>query len=145
MKRFMQWLHLFSVIAAIGGITFILVSLLPSLNAIDPEQANRLVGAVVGRFRVVVWLAIVGITISGIYITVYQTPLQRVRDLVETPYGRLLLVKIILGVIIAKVSLVLTLPFGFLSGVQQYMPQLLWFNLILAILVVAIAARLRRG
>ena len=145
MKRFMQWLHVISITAAIGGITFILFALLPSLGAIDQEQAGKLMGAIVSRFRVIVWLAILGISISGVYMAFTQTPLTSWRDLVTATYGRLLLVKIILGVTIAKISLALTLPFGFLAGIQQYMVGLLQFNLFLAVIVIFIAARLRRA
>lgn len=145
MKRFMQWLHVISITAAIGGITFILFALLPSLGAIDQEQAGKLMGAIVSRFRVIVWLAILGISISGVYMAFSQTPLTSWRDLVTTTYGKLLLVKIILGVTIAKISLALTLPFGFLGSIQQYMVGLLQFNLFLAVIVIFIAARLRRG
>jgi putative copper export protein len=144
MKRFMQWLHVVSVTTAIGGIVFIIFSLLPSLGAIDQDQAGKLMGAIVSRFRLIVWLCILGITISGIYMSVTQTPLRAWRDLVTTTYGKLLLIKIILGVTIAKISLALTLPFGFLAGIQQHMVGLLKFNLLLAVIVIFIAARLRR-
>jgi putative copper export protein len=145
MKRFMQWLHVVSVTTAIGGIAFIIFALLPSLGAIDQAQVDQLMGAIVSRFRVIVWLCILGITISGIYMAFTQTPLRAWRDLVTTDYGRFLLAKIILGVIIAKISLALTLPFGFLAGIQQYMVGLLKFNLLLAVIVIFIAARLRRA
>jgi len=145
MNRFMQWLHVISITAAIGGITFILFALLPSLGAIDQEQAGKLMGAIVSRFRVIVWLAILGISISGVYMAFTQTPLTSWRDLVTATYGRLLSVKIILGVTLAKISLALTLPFAFLTGIQQYMVGLLQFNLLLAVIVIFIAARLRRA
>lgn len=141
----MQWLHVSSVIAAIGGVTFIVLVLAPASGAIAPEDAGKLMAAVGGRFRVLVWLAIAGITVSGIYMAVTQTPLRAWRDLVTTTYGKLLLVKIVLGVIIAKISLALTLPLHFLAGVQEYMLGLLWVNFFLAIVVIAIATRLRRG
>lgn len=145
LKILMQWLHIASVVAAIGGITFIVMVLAPASGAIAPEEAGKLMGAVGQRFRVVVWLSIAGIAVSGIYMAVTQTPLRAWRDLVATTYGRMLLVKIILGVVIAKISLALTLPFPFLAGIQRQMLGLLWVNLVLAIIVVAIAARLRRG
>lgn len=145
MKTFMQWLHVSSVIAAIGGIVFILLALFPAAGALDAQNQATLMGTVMGRFRIVVWLAILGISISGIYMAIVQTPLNAFRDLWTTRYGKWLLVKIILGVIIAKVSLALTLPFGFLTGVQQHAPALLQVNLMLAVIVVYIAARLRRG
>lgn len=145
MKTFMQWLHVCSITTAIGGIVFIVFSLLPSIGFLDSEQQGKLMGEIVGRFRVIVWLAILGISISGIYMAFTQTPLKALRDLWMTRYGKFLLVKIILGVIIAKVSLALTLPFEFLAGIQQYMVGLLQFNLALAIVVILIASRLRRG
>lgn len=141
----MQWLHVSSVITAIGGVTFIVLVLAPASGAIAPEDAGKLMAAVGGRFAVIVWLAIAGITVSGIYMAVTQTPLRAWRDLVTTTYGKLLLVKIVLGVIIAKISLALTLPLPFLAGVQQQMLGLLWVNFFLAIIVIAIATRLRRG
>jgi putative copper export protein len=101
--------------------------------------------AVGGRFAVLVWLAIAGISVSGIYMAFTQTPLRAWRDLVATPYGKLLLVKIVLGVVIAKISLALTLPLQLLAGVQEQMLGLLWVNFFVAIAVTAIASRLRRG
>lgn len=145
LRIFMQWLHVSSVIAAIGGVTFIVLVLAPATATIAPQEAGTLMAAVGGRFAVIVWLAITGITVSGIYMAFTQTPLRAWRDLVATAYGKLLLVKIVLGVIIANISLALTLPLQFLAGVQQYMLGLLWVNFFLAIAVIAIAARLRRG
>lgn len=145
MKIFMQWLHVGSVITAIGGIVFILFAFLPAVGALDSQNQGALMAEVMGRFRVIVWLAILGISVSGIYMAFTQTPLTAVRELWTTRYGRFLLVKIILGVTIAKVSLALTLPFHFLSGIQQHAPALLQLNLMLAVIVVYIAARLRRG
>lgn len=145
MKTFMQWLHVGSVVTAIGGIVFILLALLPAAGALDPQNQAKLMGEVMSRFRVIVWLAILGISISGIYMAFTQTPLKALRELWTTRYGKFLLVKIILGVIVAKVSLALTLPFEFLAGIQQQAPALLQLNLMLAVVVVYIAARLRRG
>ncbi len=145
MKFFMQWLHVGSVITAIGGILFILLALLPAMGVLEAEQQGQFMGALMGRFRVMVWLAILGISVSGIYLAFTQTPLKAFRELWTTPYGKLLLVKIIFGIIIAKISLALTLPFAFLTWIQQYMVGLLEFNLMLAIIVIAIASRLRRG
>lgn len=145
LKIVMQWVHVASVIAAIGGVTFIVVVLAPATGVLAPDEAGRLMGAVGQRFRVIVWLAILGIAVSGLYMAVTQTPLHAWRDVVTTTYGRRLLVKIILGVVIATLSLALTLPFPFLAGVQRHMLGLLWVNLLLAVVVVAIAARLRRG
>lgn len=145
LKIFMQWLHVASVIAAIGGVTFIVLVLAPASATITPEEAGKLMAAVGGRFRVLVWLAITGITISGVYMAFTQTPLRAWRDLVTTTYGKLLLVKIVLGVTIATISFALTLPLPFLASVQEYMLGLLWANFFLAIIVVAIATRLRRG
>lgn len=141
----MQWSHVSSVVTAIGGIVFILLALLPAAGALDPQNQATLMGEVMSRFRVIVWLAILGISISGIYMALTQTPLTAWRELWTTRYGKFLLVKIILGVIIAKVSLALTLPFEFLAGIQQQAPALLQLNLMLAVVVVYIAARLRRG
>lgn len=145
LRILMQWLHVTSVIAAIGGVTFIVLVLAPASAAIAPQEAGTLMAAVGGRFGVMVWLAIAGISVSGIYMAVTQTPLRAWRDLVATTYGKLLLVKIVLGVTIATISLALTVPLHFLAGVQEYMLGLLWVNFFLALIVIAIATRLRRS
>ena len=145
LRIFMQWLHVTSVIAAIGGVTFIVLVLAPASAAIAPQEAGTLMAAVGGRFRIMVWLAIAGLSVSGIYMALTQTPLRAWHDLVATTYGKLLFVKIVLGVIIATISLSLTLPLHFLAGVQARMLGLLWVNFFLAIVVIAIATRLRRG
>ena len=64
----MRWLHIFSVIAAVGGLLFLRLVLIPAAKtSLSEEQHGSLFEAVIRRWRVIVMLSITLLVISGFY------------------------------------------------------------------------------
>lgn len=65
-----NFFHLFATVAWIGGMTTNMFILLPSAKtALDPPSMGKLMGAVMKRFRVLVYTSIVVLVITGAVIT----------------------------------------------------------------------------
>jgi uncharacterized membrane protein len=71
MYALMNLLHLFAAIVWLGGISFMLYALRPAATALmqAPERLN-LTAAVLQRFFIMVWLTIVLLLLSGVYMLV---------------------------------------------------------------------------
>ncbi len=139
MSTFFQWMHVGAAVIGVGGMGFLIVVLLPSLSVLSPEHRDQLTRAVMGRFRWVSWAVILLLLVSGLY---------NVKLVWEAPWGTywwLLSVKIALALLVFLISLSLTLPLGFLDRFRAW--RKLWLTLAfsLAMVVILIAAYLRRA
>jgi uncharacterized membrane protein len=65
----MRWLHIFSVIAAVGATVFLRLVLIPSMAEIKDEARAQLMKSLAGRLRKLIHSAIGGILLSGLYNT----------------------------------------------------------------------------
>jgi uncharacterized membrane protein len=63
----MRYVHVVSAIMAVGGMSFILICLVPSLRLLDDTLRGSLDKLVHHRFLRLVWASIAGLTISGAY------------------------------------------------------------------------------
>ena len=63
-----DWLHLLAMSTWIGGIFFYIIVLAPSLKALEPPQAGKLVGAITKRYVPITWGSLVVLVVSGILI-----------------------------------------------------------------------------
>jgi uncharacterized membrane protein len=104
-----DWLHLLATAAWIGGLIFYVLILLPSLRALEPPQAGRIVGAITRRYVPINWGAVIVLIATGILIALRRGVLRV--ELAST-YGVLLFVKhlVILSMII--IGLVISLGIG---------------------------------
>lgn len=139
MSTFFQWMHVGAAVIGVGGMGFLIVVLLPSLSVLSPEHRDQLTRAVMGRFRWVSWAVILLLLVSGLY---------NVKLVWEAPWGTywwLLSVKIALALLVFLISLSLTLPLRFLDRFRAW--RKLWLTLAfsLAMVVILIAAYLRRA
>ena len=66
---FMRWLHIVSVISAVGATLFLRLVLIPSMAEIKDEARAQLMKSLAGRVRKLVHGAIGGILLSGLYNT----------------------------------------------------------------------------
>lgn len=146
LRTIVQYLHLLAVVFAIGGVFFAGFLLVPALAVLAPDQAGRLVGAIMPTFSVIVWLALPTFLVTGIFLWAF-----RARDsglsygqFLRTRYTLLLIVKVLLVKVIAAISLLLTLPIEAFAGAKQQMPMLLQVNGFVALAILAITAWLRR-
>ena len=87
----MRWLHIFSVIAAVGATVFLRLVLIPSMAEIQDEARAQLMKSLAGRLRKLVHGAIGGILLSGLYNThlLWKTSVA--------PYGIVYSIKVMLG------------------------------------------------
>jgi uncharacterized membrane protein len=68
-----NWLHLFATVAWIGGMTTNLLVLLPSIReALEPAVMGKLMGGVMKRFRIVTYISIVVLIVTGAVMTTFN-------------------------------------------------------------------------
>jgi len=143
----MAWLHIGAVVVAVGGGAFALLFLRPqALRVLEAPVAMRLMGAVQARFRWVVWAAIVVFVVTGLWL---GWEFRRIRDvdaLMDNSFGRTLLVKSVLALLLILIALAITLPWRRLGWFRQRQVPLQWANLVLAGAIVLLATfMVRRG
>jgi len=139
MPTFLQWVHVTAAVIGVGGLTFLLVVLTPSLGDLQPEQRERLAKHVLDRFRWVIWVAIIVLLASGLY---------SVRENYwEVHWGRsweLLTAKIVLAFLVFVMSLALTLPFKAFNWVRAHRQVWLSIAVGMSVAIIFISAYLRR-
>ncbi len=139
MSTFLQWIHVTAAVVGVGGMAFLLLILIPSLEALQPEHRDLLTKQVMDRFRWVIWSAIMVSLLSGLYgVRQYYW---------EVAWGkswRLLTVKIVLAFVVFLIALALTLPFKLFDRVRARGQIWLSIAVGLAVAVIFISAYLRR-
>lgn len=140
MTTFMQWVHLMAAVVSLGGMSFLLLILIPSLGALSGAQREALSKAVAGRFRWASWSAIALLLLSGLY---------NVRHYYwEVPWGtawKFLTLKIVLAIALFAIVLGITIPFRLFEPLRARRRMWLLVAFILGVVVVLISAYLRRG
>lgn len=131
----MRVLHIVSAVAAVGGIVFQLVCLIPSMRLIDDTLATTILRLNQRRFHRLLYAAIAGLLVSGVYNWWLSTP----RYEAIGPSA--------LALIAGKSALALVL-FAIVAGRSIGLivgrPRLwLWINLLLALAVLTLGATLR--
>jgi uncharacterized membrane protein len=64
---FMRYLHIVSALSAVGGMVFLISCMLPSVVPLEDEARKAVVKRAHDRFLRVLWMAILGLTVSGVY------------------------------------------------------------------------------
>ncbi len=134
-----QWIHVGTAVVGVGGIGFLLLVLLPSTRALNPEQRDLLMKAVQGKFRWISWSVIVLLLGSGLY---------NARQVWEVPpgvYWNFLKLKIALAFAVFTISLCLTLPLKVFDLFRTRRKLWLSVAFALAMAVILISAYLRRA
>jgi uncharacterized membrane protein len=140
MPTLMQWIHVTAAVIGVGGMAFLLLILMPSLRALDPEQRGLLAKQVMNRFRWVSWSVIFLLLVSGLYsIRQYYW---------EMAWGKswaILTAKIVLAFIVFLIVLALTLPLKLCDRVRAR--RKIWLSIAfgVALVVICISAYLRRA
>src|SRR5262245_19658626 len=95
---FMRWLHIFSVITAVGATVFLRLVLVPSMAEIQSEARGELMKALAGRLQKLVHGAIGGIFLSGLYNThlLWKTSIS--------PYGTVYGMKVTLALVVFLIA-----------------------------------------
>ncbi|HEB29733.1 MAG TPA: hypothetical protein ENI15_02520 [Spirochaetes bacterium] len=148
-----NFFHLFATVAWIGGMTTNMIILLPSAkSALDPPSMGKLMGAVMKRFRVLVYTSIVVLAITGTVITRFNrsyTGLFQFGDL----WSKMALIKHIIIVIMIIIVIIAFEGIGKkaaklaakgpspeIAAIQKKQIGLASFGFILGIIVLALTA-----
>lgn len=159
---FFHWLHLVAAIFWIGGLAFTLISLAPSLSQIEFLQRGKLLKLVMKRFLHIVWGSIAVIVATGLYRVFVVNAMTSLDSFTASGYGHLLLTKI--GLVIVMIALAAWVTYGLFPRVSKHIDEhtekqtpacvecgkllkktrrIMWTVLVLGIIVILVAARLR--
>lgn len=135
------WLHIASVVLAIGGTAFVVFVLGPTLrNGVAPDAQNQVFAGIRARFFPIVWGSIAVILISGLAVA---GPALNPRILFGSTYGWLLTLKITLALILFATALLITLPNPSLARFRERAPQYQRMIVSMALVIILIATVLR--
>jgi uncharacterized membrane protein len=125
-----RWLHIASVVTLIGGILYSRLVLWPSLGSLPADERKAMEETVARRFQPLVWIAISGLVLSGLY-NLMINPGHSPR------YHMLLGIKLLLALHVFAVALLIVQPNNQRRG------RLLTGTMISGLIVIAISAYLR--
>jgi uncharacterized membrane protein len=133
----MRWLHIFSVITAVGTTVFVRFVLIPSLVNLNDETRTELQQNLASRLRILIHSAIGGILISGLYNThlLWKSSIA--------PYGVIYTAKVILALVVFVIAIFLTSTSPRRVAFQRNRKKWLAVNVFLAITIVLLSAVLR--
>jgi len=137
--------HVGSVVVAIGGVSFILFILRPTaLRLMEPPEAMRFMDAIQMRWRWVVWVSLSLLVITGFWMAWAFRGMTSLDVVLDTSYGRTLLVKSALAGLLMLIAMTLTLPVEGLAWFRRHQVGLIRLNLSLAAVIVLLASLLVR-
>src|SRR5579884_573700 len=99
----LDWLYLAARSVWLGGLAYLGYLLLPLVQAAEPDQHAALLVTLLRRFTPLLLLCVGIVLVSGLYLA--QVNLNGAQQLLTTPYGRTLLVAIVLGALLLALTL----------------------------------------
>lgn len=94
----MNVLHVLAMSAWLGGVAVLVLALRAATSGVAPEQRTPLLATVVGRFSLVATVALPVLILSGVVQSLIEV--GRWGALLDTPFGRSVLIKIAVAVLI---------------------------------------------
>ncbi len=123
-----RWIHIFSVIVAVGGTFFLRVVLHPTAKAnIPPEVGSQFSPALIRRWARVVHTCILLIILSGTYNSIIQFPLHKGQPLYHAIWG----VKVLLALGLFFIAIAVTGRSPAFEGMRKKRPM--WMGIIVAL------------
>ena len=141
MNVVVQWLHVVAAALAIGGVVCIRFVVIPSAEALSEEARSTFMEGVHARFRQIIGLSIVLLLITGLY---NVGVVAATGQLFVPGYLYPVIAKIALALVVFKIAFMLIIPGPAFSGVKAKRKGWLLVNLILGLIVILIAAYLRK-
>ena len=140
------WVHIVTVVVAIGGAAFMLLVLRPlAMRTLEPPVMGQLMGAVMARFRWVQWGAITIFVVTGVWMAVQFRGITSFDALFNNDFGRALFIKSMLALVLFANALAVTLPLSRLAWFRRRQPTIIAINLALAAIIVLLASFMVRG
>jgi putative copper export protein len=134
-----RWMHILAAIAAVGGMIFLRLALMPSIGVLSDDARKSLHEAVRSRWSKVVMAAIVLLLVSGLYNVVVTAT----RNELPAYYMPFFAVKFLLSLGIFFISSALVGRAPAFEPIRRNARFWLTLNLILAIALVCMAGVLR--
>jgi len=135
-----RWIHIFSVIIAVGGTVFLRLVLHPVAKAtIPPEVGSQFSPALIRRWTRVVHTCILFIILSGTYNTIRQFPLHKGQPAYHAIWG----VKILLALGLFFIAIAITGRSAAFEGMRKKRPQWMAVNILLAAIIVLLSNLLK--
>jgi uncharacterized membrane protein len=136
-----RWAHIFAAVAAVGGIFFLRVVLLPSMSAtLADEGGERLRDAVLRRWAKVVHTCIALFLISGLYnYLVIMVPAHEGQSAYHMAFG----IKFLLALVIFFLAIALTSSRTWAAPFRTRSVQMQGLVLILMVVVILISGYMR--
>lgn len=141
MSVLVQWLHVAAAVLAVGGVACIRFVVLPALEGMDEEARSAFMDGVHVRFRQIVGISLGLLLITGLY---NVGVVAAAGQLTPPAYLYPLIAKIVLALVIFKIAFMLMIPGPAFSGVKAKRKGWLLVNFVLGMIVILIAAYLRR-
>ena len=147
--NYLVWLvtaiHLLCVVLWVGGMAFLLLTLRPSINAIDPSTRLVLQGAVFRRFFRTLWQIMPLAIVSGLLLLVLVYSHQKMPwEVMVMQTGGLLMAAIFIGtVLVPNKRFQAKLEAG-TATVEDAVPvrRLIWLNLVIGTIILVCVANL---
>lgn len=115
-----QYMHLVGAGLAAGTAIFLLFPVQITLtNALDTATADQAAAEMMTWVRIVFWIAIVFLSLGGLYLTVVGSGITSVRQLLSTPYGRVLALKIGTALVAAHIVLAVTIATFYVPSIYR--------------------------
>ena len=127
----MRWLHIFSMMALIGGFYYWRFVLVPALESIAPAVRDQISAAAASRFKPIVMTSVAGLVISGTY-NLLTNPGHTPR------YHMMFGIKILLALHVFAVAFLITKP------VNPRRSRMLTGAILSGLIILVISAYLRR-
>lgn len=126
----LRWIHLVAIASGVGGVSFVVLVLFPSMPAVTDEGLrNALAGAVFGRFGPIAWTVMATITLTGVGMVVNRWPLS-----LKATYTWVLIAKLVLVTVWASTNALVLLGF--------FDPSALRFSMVMGMVIILFGASL---
>ena len=141
MTILMQWLHVVAAVLAVGGVACVRFAILPAIEELDEGAREELLEVIQTRFRQIIVISMGLLLVTGLY----NVGVAAAAGTLTTPaYLHPVIVKIVLALIVFKIAFMLMIPGPAFSGVKANRKKWLTINFVLGLVVILIAAYLRR-
>jgi uncharacterized membrane protein len=125
----------------VGGVACIRFVVIPSIELLDESARATFMESVHSRFRQIIWISMALLMVTGIY----NVMIAAAAGQFAVPgYLHLVITKIVLALIVFKIAFMLIIPGPAFSGIKAKRKTWLLVNFILGMVVILIAAYLRR-
>ncbi len=135
-----RWIHLASVIVAVGGTVFMRLIVHPTASQVLPPEVGSQFGpTLVRRWSRALHTCIALILITGIYNTVVQFPLHKGQPIYHSLWG----VKVILALFLFFIAIAIMGKSPAFEGLRKKRPMWMGVNIALAAVIVLLSNLLR--